>query len=75
MRDVGGEKNHKNQIIDRIYAIHKYMTDLILRQTGVITDTVHSKKAKKIEFSYWRIPGCDKYALLWRSVSVFTFGV
>ena len=38
--------HNANKIMDRIQAINKDMTDLILRQTGVATENLHSPKAK-----------------------------
>ena len=42
---------HTNKILKKIQAIQKDMTDLILYNFGVITDTIHSTKGKsKVRF-------------------------
>ena len=43
---MGWEMHFATHILYRMEAIHKDMTDLILRQTGVSTDKVHSKNGK-----------------------------
>ena len=48
MRDVVGGIHHTPKLIERIEAIHRDMTDLILWQNGVNMDTVDYTKEIKV---------------------------
>ena len=43
-RDLEGGVHHYTKQIDKIEDIHVGMTELVLRQTGVITNKVYSRK-------------------------------